>query len=155
MTHPLLSSATCEAAVCSAHKSQWHKTQPALGFLSIDSHKFPKWVCKTLKHQSKCDPNCCALGHGLSLVYTVQEEIPWVLQRGMMYMKPTPFPKLTSERGRQKYLWISLLWISVRGLGSRLAESPSLVESLGPAPSFVRQWHSFTENGSEAFSKYT
>lgn len=68
----------------------------------------------------------------------------------MMYMKPTPFPKLTSERGRQKYLWISPLWISVRVLGSCLARSPSLVKKpLGPAPPFVRQWHSFTENWSE------
>lgn len=148
MTHPLLSSAACEAAACSAHKSQWHKTQPALGFLSIDSLKFPKWVCKT-EASVKVWPKPLRFGHGLSLVYTVQEEISSA-QRGMMDMKLTSFPKLTSERGRQKHLWISPLWISVRSSGSHLAGSPSLVKKpLGLTPPFVHQWHSFTENWSE------
>lgn len=131
---------------CSAHKSQWHKTQPALGFLSIDSLKFPKWVCKTLKHQSKCDPNCCALDHGLSLVYTVQEEIPSA-QRGMMYMNWPRFPSwLPREAGRNTSGFL-LFEFLLRVLGSRLAGSPSLVKKpLGPVPPFVHQWHGFTEN---------
>lgn len=119
--------------------------QPALGFLSIDSLKFLKWVCKTLKLKSisqRVTQTATHLDHGLSLVYTVQEESSWTLQKGMMYMKPTPFPKLTSERGRQKYLLISPLWIPIRVLGSHLARSPSLVKKpLGSVP-LICKWHS-------------
>lgn len=120
--------------------------QPALGFLSIDSLKFLKWVCKTLKLKSisqRATQTATRLDHGLSLIYTVQEEISWMLRKGMTYTKPTPFPKLTSERGRQNHPLISPLWIHVRVLGSRLARSPSLVKKpLGSVPSFIGKWHS-------------
>lgn len=120
--------------------------QPALGFLSINSLKFLKWVCKTLQLKSisqRVTQTATHLDHGLSLVYTVQEEISWMLQKGMMYTKLTPFPKLTSKRGREKYLSISPLWIHIRVLGSHLARSPSLVKKpLGSVPSFICKWHS-------------